>query len=399
MQLFSLINLRSFFLALVPVLGIYLILPGLTLDVLLLFLLFLVELLFKRNIVINYKLFLLFFVLFFCNVISYFFASISSRSIFINNSIQMLSFAVLLCYNIQQPVNSVFKKTLHIVGVFASIFVVFQFISFWVFNQSVTLFLPLNTSVEDLDLLVSIGYGRPNSIFLEPAHYAIFILPLFFNTLVEKKYLLCFIYILGILLSTSTTGFAISILILLYYFVFQKRNLKLFIVLGILAIPLLFFTDFFSLLFDSNLDKLGADSVGENERLLGTWPLIFGMDLFSWFFGLGYNQMSDFFRNQGIFVGNYSNSFLMSFFSFGIIGFLSLVFYLLTLIRINSNKGYLIVFLLILFSDQILFNRNFFYLVCCVYFLTYTANEETPLVDDELVLKEGSDIQEEGIYE
>jgi hypothetical protein len=282
----------------------------------------------------------------------------------------------------QQTVNSVFIKTLHIVGVFASLFVFFQFISFWVFNQSVTLFLPFSTTVEDLDLLVSIGYGRPNSIFLEPAHYAIFILPIFFNSLVEKKYILSLVYILGLLFSTSTTGFAILIIMLFYHFVFQMRNINLVWILGVLALPLLFLSDYYDLLFNSNLDKLGTDSLGENERLLGTLPLIFRMDFFSWIFGLGYNQMSDFFRNQGLFVGNYSNSYLMSFFSFGFIGLSSLVFYLFTLIRVNPNKGYLIIFILILSSDQILFNRNFFYLLCCIYFLNSSRTSESIIKTD-----------------
>lgn len=383
-QLFSLINLRSFFLALVPLFGIYLILPGLTLDVLVLFILLLVEILFKRDIVINYKILLLFLVLFFCNVISYLFSSTSTQSFFINNSIQLTSFAVLLCYYMQQPVNSVFIKTLHYVGVFASLFVCLQFVAFWGFGQSITLFLPLNTSVEDLDLLVSIGYGRPNSIFLEPAHYSIFILPLFFYSLINKKHLLSSIYFLGLLLSTSTTGFAISIIILLYHFVFQKRNIILLLIVGVLVVPLLFFEDFFSLIFESNLDKLGADSIGENDRLLGTFPLILKMDSFSWIFGLGYNQMSDFFRNQGVFVDNYSNSYLMSFFSFGFIGILTLISYLVSLVKIKSPKGYFLIFILILASDQILFNRNFFYLVSCIYFLNNVTTDDMSIVEGEI---------------
>jgi hypothetical protein len=345
MKLFSLINLRSFFLALIPVLGIYVILPGVTLDVLILVVLLMMEIVvLKGDIVVNYKIVILFTVLFFCNVIAYLFSTNAVQSIFINNSIQMISFAVLLCYYIQQPVNSVFIKTLQYVGVFASFFVFFQFVSFWVFNKSITLFLPLNTSVEDLTDLVSITYGRPNSIFLEPAHYAIFILPIFFYSLINKKYTLSFIYFFGLLFSTSTTGFAISIIILLYHFVFQKRNIKLMLLLTLLAVSLLFITDLSSLIFDSNIEKLDANSIGENERLLGTFPLIFRMDPFFWITGLGYNQMSDFFKNQGVFVINYSNSFLMSFFSFGFIGLLTLIFYLISLIKINSSKGFLLIF-------------------------------------------------------
>lgn len=381
MKMISLINLRSFFLAFVPVLGIYVVLPGLTLDVLILIILLILEIILRRKDVgINLKVVLLFTVLVCCNLLAYLFSSTSVKSIFINNLLQMISFAVLLSYYIQQPINSVFKKTLEYLGVLASVFVFVQFIGYWVLGESITLFLPLNTSVEDLDLLVSIGYGRPNSFFLEPAHFAIFILPIFFYSLVEKKYLLSFIYILGILFSTSTTGFAILILILIYHFVFQRRNFKLLIVIGMLSIPLLFFSEYYDILFESNLDKLGTESLGENDRLLGSIPLVNRMDFLSWIFGLGYNQMADFFKTLGVFVKNYSNSFLMSFFSFGIVGLLSLILYLIGLIKINLNKGYLIIFILILASDQILFNRNFFYLVCCIYFLQSATEDQKSLL-------------------
>lgn len=387
--MFSLINLRSFFLALVPVLGIYLILPGVTLDVLILIVLLGIEMVLKRRFLVNYKTLVLFSVLFFCNVISFIFSTTSVQSIFINNSIQMITFALLLCYYIQQPVNSVFVKTLTYVGVFASFFVYFQFVAFWIFDQSITLFLPLDTSVENLLDLVSIGYGRPNSVFLEPAHFAIFILPLFFYSLMNKKYILSFIYFFGLLLSTSTTGFAISIFILLYHFIYQKKNIVLFLMVGVLLIPLFIYQDIFSFIFDNNLDKLGTDSMGENDRFLGTIPLIFRMDFFSWIFGLGYNQMSDFFMSQGVFVNNYSNSYFMSFFSFGFIGFLALLYYLMPLFKINSSKGYFFIFLLILSSDQILFNRNFFYLICCIYFLKDSIPDESVLfIDKEVILDE-----------
>jgi hypothetical protein len=77
-------------------------------------------------------------------------------------------------------------------------------------------------------------------------------------------------------------------------------------------------------------------------------------------------------KNMSEVSENYSNSYLMIFFSFGLIGFFSLIIYVVDLYKLNINKGYFIVFLLVLLSDQILFNRNFFYLVSCIYFIRNT---------------------------
>lgn len=369
MSFFSLINIRSFFLALVPVLGIYTILPGVSLDIIVLSVLLLLGVVLEKEFTLNYKILVFFLIIISLNIFSYVYSSHQIKSIFINNTIQIVIFGLLMSYYASKKVNDVFINTLNYVGVFASLFVYFQFVSFWVLSKPVTLFLPFNIDVDGFSDIVSITYGRPNSIFLEPAHYAIFILPVFLNSLIKKSYILSVIYFCGLIISTSTTGFAIAILLLLYHLVFEKRSVLIIAAVAVLIIPVLFFADSLSFIFDSNIEKLGSSSMSENSRFLGAFPLISKMDPFSFVFGLGHNQMSNFYMRQGLDVSNYSNSYLMSLFSFGIIAVVTFGVFLISLFNKNPSKGYFVIFLLILSTDQILFNRNFFYLLSCIYFL------------------------------
>jgi len=91
------------------------------------------------------------------------------------------------------------------------------------------------------------------------------------------------------------------------------------------------------------------------------------------------------FRNGMPDAYNYANSFLMSIFSFGILGLIALIVFCYYLYKINNNKGYFLIFILILLSDQILFNRNFFYLVICIFFMKITEDKvQHPVLNNDI---------------
>lgn len=370
MRFLTLINIRSILLALIPILGIYEIFPSIGLDMLFLSILFFFSFFCSQKISIKGNMALYFFILLLTSLISYGFSVHQSTSLFTNNSIQVLVFAILICYYTSVKINSLFIKTLQLFGIICTIIVIWQTISFWVFNTPLTFFIPLNEDMIKLSETVSINLGRPNSIFREPAHYSIYILPILFYSLNNKRFILAAFYLLGLLLSTSTTGFAAGIIIFLYYMFINGKIKKLVLmVLPLALLPLIFLQDFILLIVDSNLEKLDSDSLGDNIRLFGTSFVLEKMDTFSLFFGVGHNQLVGFMAGQSVEIYNYANSFLMSIFSFGIIGLIAFFWLLIELYKVNNNKGYLILFILILLSDQILFNRNFFYVVICIYFL------------------------------
>jgi hypothetical protein len=370
MRYLTLINIRSVLLALVPILGIYEIVPSVSLDFLFLSILLLLSFLRFNKLSLNRQIALYFFIVLLISLISYGFSPYQIQKLFINNTLQIVAFAILICYYTSVKVNSLFIKTLQLFGIISTIIVICQTIYFWVFNEPLTFFIPLNEDMIKLSETVSINLGRPNSIFREPAHYSIYILPVLFYSLTNKRFLLAAFFLVGLLLSTSTTGFAAGIIIFLYYmFINRKIKKTVLFVLPLVLLPLLFLKDFITVLLDANLTKLDSNSMGDNIRLFGTLPFFAKMDSFSVIFGLGHNQLGDFMIARGLLAYNYSNSFLMSIFSFGIIGLIALVWLLTKLYKINHNKAYFVILILILLSDQILFNRNFFYLVICIYFL------------------------------
>jgi hypothetical protein len=321
------------------------------------------------------------------NLISYITSTIQNYNIFINNSLYIIWFSILLSYFISLKNNELFVKYILLIGIFSTFFVFYQTISYWFFNSPVTLFLPLNMETPLTPDWPSILYGRPNSIFHEPAHYAIFILPLLYYSLLKNKYLLIGLFIAGLFLSTSVTGIVIGLALIISHSVIKEKNFKvLTIIAGLGFVSIFFLQDLLSVLLNFILPKInGTDSVTNNVRLFSTISIFPKMDIFSLFFGLGHNQLKYFMLRNGMAdAHNYANSFLMSIFSFGILGFIALVILCYYLFKINNNKGYFLIFILVLLSDQILFNRNFFYLVMCIFFMNDTQDKvQYDIVNDE----------------
>jgi hypothetical protein len=386
MKFFSLINLKSFLLAIVPILGIYEIAPSVSLDFLFLAILLLLSF---NKFEINKDIATYFFIVLLISLISYGLSPYQIPKLFINNTFQIVAFAILICFYTSTKINSLFIKTLQLFGIISTAVIVYQTISFWIFNTPVTFFIPINDEIIKLSETVSINYGRPNSIFKEPSHYSIYILPIFYYSLFTRRYYLAFFYLLGLFLSTSTTGFAAGIIIFFYYLFINKKTKKIILyVLPLVLLPLIFLKDSILVLLDKNLSKLDSNSMTENIRLFGTLPFFEKMDSFSIIFGLGHNQLGDFMTARGLEAYNYSNSYLMSIFSFGIIGLIAFVWLLTKLHKVNNNKAYFFILMLVLASDQILFNRNLFYLVTCVYFLQEDVASNTSLKNHKRIFNQ-----------
>ena len=367
MKYLSLINIRSVLLALVPILGIYQIISGVTLDVVLLF--FILILSFNK-LQLNKELSRFFFAIIVVSIISHAFSTNQSSSLFVNNTLQILAFAILLSFYVNFNVNRVFIKTLLFLGVLSTLLLFYQIFSFYVLSTPVTFFLPIDMGIEDSTKTFSIHWGRPNSFFMEPAHYGIFILPLFNYTLTYNKKMLSLVFFSGILLSTSTTGFLGVIVLFAYKKINIRRNMKFILVfMFFLLFIIFFFQDNIASILERNLEKLNSNSLSENIRVFGGFSLLSFVDSFSFIFGLGHNQLSHYMSLKGMDVPNYSNSFLMSIFSYGFLGFLGFLILIKHFYKVSIDKGYFIIFILVLLSDQILFNRNFFYLTSCIFFL------------------------------
>ena len=375
MGIFSTINIRSVVLALVPILGMYQIFGFLKLDFLLLTI---VLILGFRSFSFNKEIALFFLVIIVISLFSFVLSIRQSHILFINNSLQIISFGILLSYYTVLKVNQLFIKTLLLLGVLSTLTVFYQSFSYHILSTPITFFLPFDQGFDSENMLYSISWGRPNSIFLEPAHYCIFILPIFYYSLKTNKKIISFILLLGILMSTSTTGL-IGVLMLLFYrgFRFQKLWKYAIIFAIIFFSSILYFSDFVIILIEEILLKLNYGSLSTNIRTLGSFSLIKFLDTFSLWFGIGHNQLSLYMSLIHVEVKNYSNSYLMSFFSFGVLGFISFFVFIKSFLKVNPDYAYFLVLILVLVTDQILFNQHFFYLVSCIFFLNTSEISRT----------------------
>lgn len=143
---------------------------------------------------------------------------------------------------------------------------------------------------------------------------------------------------------------------------------------GILAIIAFFIMyTIFPTVVQGSVDKLTNTDVDSDVRLLGPLTYIPLMNIIDMIIGIGINQLEAFVLKGGGKLstegsGNYANATLYIFFSYGIIGFIALFSYILKIWNRNKEKGFILIFVAILCSDQILFSSRFIYLMTFIYF-------------------------------
>lgn len=130
----------------------------------------------------------------------------------------------------------VFVKTVLFFGVVVSLVLIWQWVFLFLtgsFQNDV--FIPgleLNRRVETFVVY------RPSSFFTEPAHFSIYVLPAFQIALLQKKYILTYLFALSILCSSSSTGF-LMLGILLVYHLCKIGMSKWYLAIGVLFLIVL----------------------------------------------------------------------------------------------------------------------------------------------------------------
>lgn len=214
---------------------------------------------------------------------------------------------------------------------------------------------------------------RPSAFFTEPAHLCIFMLPVLLTTLLYRKYLLSAFFAFAILCSGSTTGFLMIVVLLAVHMLETDSSHKMRNIIAlILGAAILYYLilAFFPQIILENFDKLGGVQEGKSDiRLLGPLEYFKSFDGFEKFFGITLNLLEDFLgaRLSLYDMKNFSNGALFMLLSYGYIGFICLIVFVMRLWKkCPSTKGYIVIFIGILCSDQILFNPHFMYLVLFV---------------------------------
>ncbi|WP_298067379.1 hypothetical protein [uncultured Cetobacterium sp.] len=368
MKKFFLDDFKYLLLAIFPILNIYDGINPFNLGTILLILVVLLEITIKKNFQINLKIGVTMFLLIMINIYTGIISNINIERT-INNTIGgMISFGVLGTFLLNVDKKSKLKifQYIKIVSLISTVYIFLQFLFFkmnGVILKGNIVF--LNYSEEGY--FKSIEWGRPTSFFVEPAHYVIYTAPIYLILIVNKKFFLASILGLGLIISTSSTG--IFLAIILPGVLFLKKNLKnkiKFIILIVASVYLFYLID--SHLFFKTFKKFQFNMLKDNIRISGGVEIFKYLDFSKLLFGIGLNQLSDFAKQKGVLISNYSNTFLYTVISFGITGILIWNIYLYNLYR-NLSKKYKLIFLILIFiqlSDQIIFNQNLFYLLLII---------------------------------
>ena len=196
---------------------------------------------------------------------------------------------------------------------------------------------------------------RFNSVFSEPSYFAMYIVPICLYCLKEGKTIYAFLMALFIILSSSTFGIvAMGVGIIVYSIGnFHRISWKIFIRMSLLfllcfiVIKLVISNSDLSSIVSLTFDKLSSStSDSEDSRLYSTFSYYELLPLKEQIFGVGWGQMGNYFKSLNI--ANYANSIVKTFIEVGILGFMYLVYYILSLYKVSKHNGTFIFLIVII---------------------------------------------------
>lgn len=266
----------------------------------------------------------------------------------------------------------IFKRTLYLMAILASVIVIMQRISIITtgsFNHDV--YLPFFQLAEDVAYV-----SRPHAFFKEPSLLAQYVIPIFYLSLLEKKYYYSLLFCLSIMSSGSTTGFLLLPIIFGVWLLMNTNGLapKCW-VLFCACLAFFIFRDYVVVLFDANMDKV--DKADDDDlRLLGSWALFDAFQLNEQC--LGINQLSNYFGTNKD-ISNYSNGILFMLISYGYIGVIALFAYLSKVYyRYKPYIGFYIILIGVFCTSQLLFSITLLYLLTfCILGKKLVTNKNT----------------------
>ena len=291
-----------------------------------------------------------FFIFFLYTFISYSLKSVfcaEFQTVHLNNilSLFLVNGVIISCSGYMD--DDVIYKTYKIFGFLAALGIIYH--AFCVFI--------MGASVSPIALLPNAGLrflevgDRPVSVFQEPASYALFLLPLLYLSVIKNDIKVLVFFSLTLLLSTSTSGIAIGILIWVYYFL-KKQNLKsIFFPVCMLALLIFAFTEM--QIFDSARIKLFEALHGDsttNIRLFIGSQVYWRLPLMEKIFGIFspslmeylYAHADKFGDIEGLLIyldhyaesgGFYTNFVFLLLINYGLLGFSLFIYFLYSLFQ------------------------------------------------------------------
>lgn len=290
--------------------------------------------------------------------------------------IERIVFFVFLCCVIGNVDSEKLFRAWKNIGIIAMIGLYIQAVQVYIFGQSVGMIrlIPIGTSTAKN---FTEEYMRPHSIFLEPASYATWMLPLLCMLIVRKRYVFAIVVTLSILLSSSSIGIMMTSFIWLYSVVkdlkyYNTRRTSL-ILITVLFVGVIAFTQMS--VFSTSLEKLTSISSDNTSNYVRT---SLGFDLYkdasvgSKIMGIPYQTVEAYLKQGEISLKDYGLSYDLSYLGFvnglsscmlyyGLIGLiLFLYMYYLMFYNIDFKyKEYVLVCFMSLFAQSVFWNTVF----------------------------------------
>lgn len=305
----------------------------------------------------------------------------------INNTASMIVFTLLMCFICSGLDKEKLYRACKIVGIITTAFLLYQMFEYYIMGNVVSGRLPYLTPIEDR--FKAIGYGRPTSFFYEPAHYSIYIAPIYAVSLLKKEYKTSLFLLMGLIFSTSLSGIIMALLtpIIVNIKMFKKLkfNKDLFKKTILLSIGFVLVFLLVRNISYNIFSKISLFALQSTIRVFGTLEYIKYFSGEEIILGVGLNRLTDYFSYKGLVVPNYANSYIFSILCFGLIGALVWICYSLSLYEKlpQENKVLFYIFILVSLSDQLLFNRNLMYLLIWIY--VFSTNNQNIIREGEYI--------------
>ena len=345
----------------------------------------------RKKLVIDYYLFVFYFISIFTSVLNAGEPYFSFSSFFTVFARLVYYSALILFARSYFSLKNIFKFYKAIVFVF-SLYLIVQFLytkltgGYLPIYVNYSLLFPPEARNADLSLFYRWSF-RPSSLFLEPSYFVFFIFPCFcLVTFMKKKafdYAFLGVIVVSVLLSSSAAGVILLSITIISKLVFNSRNrmdLSIVAVAFVLLLVIAYFSGYFDFLPGLSRIK-GGGSI--NQRIIRGILIYRDFDFYHKLFGVGLNNLEPYMRYFSLVTSfdesnlNYCASLIQTLNYSGIVGFVGLialiVSYFAKCVKYNKNSvprekiGFLFAFLFcicfVLSYESVLFMYRFSYIL------------------------------------
>lgn len=302
----------------------------------------------------------------------------------IKNLVIFFMYSICFMYIWKMPCREKFFKYAELIGILASIIIILQFIfghlgiDMWNGRLPFIQLSKYDGWAGYIDK--NTGEIRPCGVFQEPSYAAIYLAIIFFNALEKQKFKKAILFGISALLTSSLLAFLLIGVSIVYFFLQAKKLnisitflLKIAIFLGITTIIILYLSkvnDSIAFIVDyisKRILNLGSDLNGQRMssskyRILGHIDLFENYTISQRLFGVGIGQYASRFN-----VSSYSNVIVTTLLNSGLLGVVSLVIYMISLMKKKNYVLYAFLFILVMCFDYQWFSMYFFYLLSPCY--------------------------------